>query len=63
MSDQKRCPVTGATAGAPAGRGKANRDWWPSQVNFKVLHQHAQVSNPMDRGFNCAEEFKQESKT
>ena len=58
MSDEKKCPVTGATAGTPGGRGKTNKDWWPNQVNLKILHQHTQVSNPCDAGFNYADEFK-----
>jgi len=34
------------------------RDWWPNQVNLKVLHQHSPLSNPMDREFNYAKEFQ-----
>ena len=33
-------------------------DWWPDQLNLKILHQHSQLSNPMSEGFNYAEEFK-----
>jgi len=43
------------------GRGRegtSNRDWWPNQVNLKVLHQHSHLSNPMGGAFNYAEEFK-----
>jgi catalase-peroxidase len=36
----------------------SNRDWWPNQLNLKVLHQHSQKSNPMGKAFNYAEEFK-----
>ena len=35
-----------------------NRDWWPNQLDLKVLHQHAPASNPMGPAFNYAEEFK-----
>jgi catalase-peroxidase len=35
-----------------------NRDWWPKQVNVNVLHQHSPLSDPMDKKFNYAEEFK-----
>src|SRR5215831_13757239 len=35
-----------------------NRDWWPNQLNIQVLHQHSALSNPMDRKFKYAEEFK-----
>ncbi len=41
-----------------AGRGTSNRDWWPNQINLKILHQHSSLSNPMGEGFNYAEEFK-----
>ena len=35
-----------------------NRDWWPNQLNLKILHQHSSKSNPMGEEFNYAEEFK-----
>jgi len=35
-----------------------NADWWPNQLNLKILHQHSPLSNPMDKKFNYAEEFK-----
>ena len=41
-----------------AGGGTANQDWWPNQLNLKILHQHSQKSNPMGEDFNYAEEFK-----
>jgi catalase-peroxidase len=37
---------------------KSNRDWWPNQLNLKVLHQHSSLSNPMDKEFKYADEFK-----
>jgi catalase-peroxidase len=39
------------------GRGTSNRDWWPNQLNLKVLHQNSPLSNPMGAEFNYAEEF------
>ena len=42
-----------ATTGA-----KSNRDWWPNQLNLKILHQNSPLSNPMGEAFNYAEEFK-----
>jgi len=41
-----------------ASRGTSNRDWWPNQLNLKILHQNSDLSNPMGEGFNYAEEFK-----
>ena len=58
MSDQGKCPVTGRTSNPTAGGGMSNRDWWPNQVNLKVLRQHSNLSNPMGEAFNYAEEFK-----
>jgi catalase-peroxidase len=58
MTDERKCPVTGATSKPTAGRGKSNRDWWPNQLNLKILHQHSHMSNPMGEAFNYAEEFK-----
>ena len=54
MTDESKCPVTGSTASG----GMSNRDWWPNQLNLKVLHQHSHMSNPMGEAFNYAEEFK-----
>ena len=48
-----KCPVTGKTSGG----GTSNKDWWPNQLNLKVLHQHSSKSNPMDDDFNYADEF------
>ena len=39
-------------------RGTSNRDWWPNELNLKILHQHPSQSNPMGDAFNYAEEFK-----
>ena len=47
MSEQSKCPVTGATSKPIAGGGTSNQDWWPNQLNLKILHQHSQKSNPM----------------
>ena len=58
MSSEGKCPVTGRMDVHAAGRGTSNRDWWPNQVNLKVLHQHSALSNPMGADFNYAEEFK-----
>ena len=52
MSDSNKCPVTGRISS-----GTFNRDWWPNQLNLHILHQHSDMSNPMDKGFNYAEEF------
>jgi len=53
MSTEAKCPFTHTAAGAAT-----NADWWPNQLNLKVLHQHSPLSDPMDKEFNYAEEFK-----
>src|SRR5271157_985962 len=52
MSTEAKCPFVHTAAGA-AG----NADWWPSQLNLKILHMHSPLSDPMDKKFNYAEEF------
>ena len=52
-----KCPVTGHSQMATAGRGTSNRDWWPNQLNLKMLHQNPPAGNPMGDGFNYAEAF------
>ncbi|MEX0752529.1 MAG: catalase/peroxidase HPI [Xanthobacteraceae bacterium] len=47
-----KCPVVHTIA------ARANRDWWPNQLNLQVLHQHSTLSNPMGEAFDYAEEFK-----
>ncbi|MBN2443190.1 MAG: catalase/peroxidase HPI [Spirochaetales bacterium] len=58
MSEEKKCPVTGATRKTSAHQGRKNRDWWPKQLHINILHQHTKVSNPMDTDFNYKNEFK-----
>jgi len=55
--DSKRTEMGGTNKPATL-RGRSNRDWWPNQVNLRVLHQHSPLSNPMGGKFNYAEEFK-----
>ena len=59
MSEESKCPVTGAVDNRPvAGGGTSNRDWWPNQLNLKILHQQSSLGNPMDQDYDYAEEFK-----
>jgi len=50
---ESKCPVLHTAIGS-----RSNRDWWPNQLNLKVLHQHSPLCNPMGKDFNYAEEFK-----
>jgi len=60
MSEQSKCPFTGAGTPPkfPTGRGQSNRDWWPNSLNLKILSQHSSLVNPMEKKFNYAKEFK-----
>ena len=58
MDDDKKCPVMHAARTHMAAGTRSNRDWWPNQLNLKVLHQHSNLSNPMALGFNYAGEVK-----
>jgi len=53
MSSETKCPIDHT-----AGGGTTNRDWWPDQLNLKILHQHSSKSNPMGKDFNYRKEFK-----
>ena len=53
MSAEAKCPFVHTAAGAPT-----NAQWWPNQLNLNILHQHSPLSDPMDKDFNYAEEFK-----
>jgi catalase-peroxidase len=50
---ESKCPVAHG-----ARNSYTNADWWPNQLNLKILHQHSPLSDPMDQEFNYAEEFK-----
>ncbi|WP_414448892.1 catalase/peroxidase HPI [Burkholderia sp. 22PA0099] len=52
MSNESKCPFNHT-----AGGGTTNRDWWPNQLSLKILHQHSNLSDPMDDGFDYTEAF------
>ena len=58
MSKSGKCPVTGRMGGSTRSHGTSNQDWWPNQLNLRILHQHSGLSSPMDAAFDYAEEFK-----
>jgi catalase-peroxidase len=53
MSTEAKCPFLHV-----AGKGTPNQDWWPNQLNLKMLHQQASQSDPMGKDFNYAAAFK-----
>ena len=57
METQGKCPVMHG-GGQPARTGmQSNRDWWPNQINLKILHQHTALSSPMGQDFAYAAAF------
>jgi len=55
---EAKCPFHGGSLKQTAGGGTRNTDWWPNQLRLNVLRQHSSKSNPMDKSFNYAAEFK-----
>ncbi len=58
-----KCPFPHlhGTAAKPAPTsqgGRSNRDWWPNQLNLRILHQNSTLSDPMGQGFDYAREFR-----
>src|ERR1041384_3208140 len=52
-STESKCPVAHG-----ARKNRTNADWWPNQLNLKILHQNSPLSDPMGEGFDYAKEFK-----
>ena len=57
MPPEATCPFSHAPQ-APPSNGAANRDWWPSQLNLRILEQPSPAADPMGAGFDYAEAFK-----
>jgi len=53
VSEASKCPMHGS----PTAAARSNRDWWPNQLNLRILRQHSSLANPMDEGFDYAEAF------
>ncbi|HWK44548.1 MAG TPA: catalase/peroxidase HPI [Stellaceae bacterium] len=53
-----KCPVAHGAPKHTTSAGRSNRDWWPNQLNVRILHQHSSLSDPMGMNFNYAEAFK-----
>ena len=57
MNEISKCPMHGVTANVRFGQ-QSVRDWWPNQINLKILHQNPLALNPIGEAFNYAEAFK-----
>jgi catalase-peroxidase len=58
LTNESKCPFSGGARQQSLAGAPTNANWWPNQLNLKILHQHAPASNPMGEDFNYAEEFK-----
>ena len=54
MSDASECPFSGANT---TKGNTATEEWWPEQLNLRILHQHDRKSNPMGEDFDYASAF------
>ena len=54
---EARCPVATVGPRNHPTEGAGNRDWWPNQLNLKILRKHPAVANPMGEGFDYAAAF------
>ncbi|MGL5540841.1 MAG: catalase/peroxidase HPI [Erysipelotrichaceae bacterium] len=57
--EELKCPVTGRSNATQSGGGTQNKDWWPDQLNLKILAQNSALTNPMAEGFDYALAFSQ----
>ncbi len=55
---EKKCPVTGHTKKSLSGGGTTNKDWWPHQLNLRMLHQNSNLSSPMSDNFQYSQAFQ-----
>jgi catalase-peroxidase len=58
VSTEAKCPFTNGARKHVLAGAHTNADWWPNQLNLKILHQHSALSDPMGEAFRYAEEFK-----
>lgn len=57
-TDMGGCPVLGAHRRHTAAAAPSNADWWPNQLNLRILHQNPPAGNPLGEAFDYAEAFK-----
>ena len=56
QESEAACPVVSGPRNHPT-EGAGNRDWWPNQLNLKILRKHPAVANPMGEDFDYAAAF------
>src|SRR5450631_1819286 len=58
LAGEVKCPFSDGARRHTAAGAANNAEWWPNQLSLNVLHEHSSLSDPMDKEFNYAEEFK-----
>jgi catalase-peroxidase len=54
-NEESKCPMSGART---VSATRSNQDWWPNQLNLKILHQNPPPADPMGEDFDYAAGFK-----
>jgi len=58
VSNESKCPMSTDASRSTLAGTRTNADWWPNQLNLKLLNQHSPLSNPMGDTFDYSAEFK-----
>ena len=58
MTTESKCPFAATAPMHAKAGGPSNGDWWPNQLNLKILHQHSAESDPLGKDFDYAAAFK-----
>ena len=58
MNNESKCPFAAMHGSRTSAAAQSNSDWWPKQLNLRILHQHCRKTSPLGKDFNYAEEFK-----
>jgi catalase-peroxidase len=58
LAGEAKCPFSGGARKHTVAGAPTNAEWWPNQLNLKILHQHSPLSDPLGEAFTYAEEFK-----
>ena len=59
MSNESKCPFSGAPRPTSQAAASAVAAWWPNQLNLRILHQHSPKGNPLGADFDYAKAFQQ----
>ncbi|HYR24863.1 MAG TPA: peroxidase family protein, partial [Aquabacterium sp.] len=59
MTHESKCPFAAAHGARAVVGTQSNQDWWPQQLNLRILHQHTPAANPQGAQFHYAQAFRQ----